>query len=109
MSHKRMDDHKRWRNLTIAFRVSPEENELINARVAASGLTKQAFLTANMLNEKIIVHGSSRVYYGLKHELENVYNELVRLSDGSQVPKELIDLTRYIARIVKDMKEKPDA
>ena len=51
-----MDDHKRWRNLTIAFRVSPEENELINARVAASGLTKQAFLTANMLNEKIIIN-----------------------------------------------------
>ena len=64
MSHRNRDEKNRWRNKTIAFRVSPEENDLINARVVASGLTKQEFLTSNMLNARITVRGSSRVYYG---------------------------------------------
>ena len=41
MSNKNRDDKNRWRNKTIAFRVSPEENESINMRVKLSGLTKQ--------------------------------------------------------------------
>lgn len=27
MSQKNMDDKNRWRNVTIAFRISPEEND----------------------------------------------------------------------------------
>ena len=29
MSLKNRDGHNRWKNKTVAFRVSPEENELI--------------------------------------------------------------------------------
>lgn len=106
MSHKNLDKHGRWRSKTIAFRVSPQENDTINAYVAASGLTKQEFLTANILNVKFTVRGSSRVYYGLKKDLELVYGELCRLSKGQSVDKELIALTRFVARIIADMKER---
>ena len=105
MSHKNRDEKNRWRNKTIAFRVSPEENDLINARVAASGLTKQAFITSNMLNARITVRGSSRVYYGLQKDLELVYGELKRISAGEKVDRELISLMEFIARIIADMKE----
>ena len=105
MSHKNRDEKNRWRNKTIAFRVSPEENDLINARVAASGLTKQEFLTSNMLNTRITVRGSSRVYYGLQKDLEMVYGELKRIAAGENVDRELISLVKFIAKIIADMKE----
>ena len=41
MSAKNLDNHNRWRSKTIAFRVSPEENEQIEIAVRLSGLTKQ--------------------------------------------------------------------
>ena len=41
MSAKNRDEHNRRRNITVGFRVSPEENEQINAAVALSGLPKQ--------------------------------------------------------------------
>ena len=41
MSAKNRDEHNRWRNITVGFRVSPEENELLNRAVALSGLAKQ--------------------------------------------------------------------
>ena len=33
MSAKNRDNKNRWRNITVGFRVSPEENELINRAV----------------------------------------------------------------------------
>ena len=43
MSLKNRDNHNRWRNKTVAFRVSPEEDRQIETFVKLSGLTKQDF------------------------------------------------------------------
>ena len=45
MSAKNLDGKGRFRSKTIAFRVSPEENEQLNIAVALSGLTKQDYIT----------------------------------------------------------------
>ena len=45
MSAKSMDNHNRWRSVTVAFRVSPEEAKQLNRFVRLSGLTKQDYLT----------------------------------------------------------------
>ena len=37
-----LDQQGRWRNKVVAFRMSPEENEVLEAKVKLSGLTKQA-------------------------------------------------------------------
>ena len=42
MSVKSLDREGRWRDITIGFRVSEEENERINQLAALSGMTKQA-------------------------------------------------------------------
>ena len=41
MSAKNLDQHGRWRNITVAFRVSPKEDAIIESAVKANGLTKQ--------------------------------------------------------------------
>ena len=38
MSEKNRDNKNRWRNVTIAFRMSPEENEELDLRVKLCGL-----------------------------------------------------------------------
>ena len=55
MSNKNLDDAGRWRSKTVAFRVSPEEADLIDAQVAMSGLTKQDYITACLLEESVAV------------------------------------------------------
>ena len=49
MPKKNVDKHNRFRSLTVAFRVSPEENEQINAAVALSGLPKQEYCYRRLL------------------------------------------------------------
>ena len=50
MSAKNLDNHNRWRNKTVAFRVSPEEDEQLEIAVRLSGLTKQDYITRRLLN-----------------------------------------------------------
>ena len=48
MSEKNRDDKNRWRNMTIAFRMSPEESDELNNRVKLSGFrTKQDYITSS--------------------------------------------------------------
>lgn len=47
MSHKNNDKQGRFRSKVIAFRVSPEENRVLERKVFLSGLTKQRNLGAN--------------------------------------------------------------
>ena len=44
MSAKNLDKHNRWRNKTVAFRVSPEEDTQIETAVKLTGLTKQDYI-----------------------------------------------------------------
>ena len=45
MSEKNMDSKNRWRNVTIAFRMSPEENEELDLRVKLCGYqTRQEYI-----------------------------------------------------------------
>lgn len=52
MSAKNLDNCNRWRNKTVAFRVSPEESERIDKAVRISGLTKQDYITRRLLCQK---------------------------------------------------------
>lgn len=61
MSEVNLDQHGRRRSVTVAFRVSPEEAQLIDAQVAMSGMTKQDYITARLLNRKVTVVPSSRL------------------------------------------------
>lgn len=45
MSAKCLDQQGRWRNKVVAFRMSPEEDELLETAVRLSGLTKWLCLT----------------------------------------------------------------
>ena len=72
MSAKNLDTHNRWRNKTVAFRVSPEENKQIDAAVRLSGLTKQDYITKRLLCRDVVVQGNPRVYKALRDELATV-------------------------------------
>lgn len=105
MTAKNRDNYKRWRSITIAFRVSPEENEQINAMVRMSGMSKQEYLTANMLHHTIIVMGNPKVYKALKAEMTWVAEQLSRLTDASKASDEFLEVIMTAMAIYEGMKE----
>ena len=105
MSAKNLDKHNRWRNKTVAFRVSPEEDAQIEIAVKLSGLTKQDYIIKRLLCRDIVIQGNPRVYKALRDQLTAVLDELRRIEDGSEVSDELLDTIRMIAAIMGGMKE----
>ena len=104
MSAKNRDNKNRWRNITVGFRVSPEENELINKAVALSGLPKQEYCYRRCLNQDVGVQGNPRVYKALKLELDSVLTELKRIEAGNSVDEELMNVIELISIILGGLK-----
>ena len=105
MSAKNLDNHNRWRNKTVAFRVSPEEDEQIETAVRISGLTKQDYITRRLMCRDVVVQGNPRVYKALRNELAAVLDELRRIEAGARVDGELMDTIELIAAIMDGMRE----
>lgn len=105
MSAKNLDTHNRWRNKTVAFRVSPEENKQIDAAVRLSGLTKQDYITRRLLDRAVVVQGNPRVYKALREQLAAVLDELRRIEAGQGVNDDLVDTIQMIAIIMNGMQE----
>ena len=105
MSLKNKDNKNRWRNKTVAFRVSPEEDAQIETAVRLSGLTKQDYITRRLLCREVVVQGNPRVYKALRNELAAVLAELQRIEAGAGVDEELMDNIELIAAIMDGMRE----
>ena len=104
MSAKNLDRHNRWRNKTVAFRVSPEEDREIETAVRLSGLTKQDYITRRLLCRDVVVQGNPRVYKALKTEFATVLAELKRIEAGKGVDDELLSVIELISIILGGLK-----
>lgn len=108
MSLKNRDEHNRWRNKTVAFRVSPEEDKQIETYVQLSRLSKQDYITRRLTHKDIVVQGNPRVFKALRNQLADVLTELQRIEAGSEVNDELLDLIEMIANILGGLKEESE-
>lgn len=108
MSSKNRDEHNRWRNKTVAFRVSPKEDAQIERYVQLSGLTKQDYITRRLTHKDVVVQGNPRVFKALRNQLAEVLLELQRIETGGAVNDELLDLIEMIADILGGMKEESE-
>jgi len=107
MSAKNCDRHNRWRSKTIAFRMSPEEDQQLEVFVKISGLTKQDYITTRLLERDVVVEGNPRVYKALKEQYASVLDELRRIEAGGSVDTDLLEIIRMMAAIMDGMKEDP--
>ena len=88
--------------------MSPEENALLDSYARLSGMTKQDYMIARLLQKEIVVQGNPRVYKALRNQLDAVLMELRRLEFAGQVEPERMDQIEYILEIMEGLNEKHD-
>ena len=108
MSRKVTDAQGRWRSKTVSFRMSPEENALLDSYARLSGMTKQDYMIARLLQKEIVVQGNPRVYKALRNQLDAVLMELRRIESAAQMEPERMDQIEYMLRIMEGLNEKHD-
>lgn len=99
-----LDYKGRWRNHTVAFRVSDEEAKLLNDLVALSGLTKQEYIIRRLTCRDMVVQGNPRVYKALKNQMAAIHEELKRLETVSPDNDELLYTLQVIAITLEGLK-----
>lgn len=68
------NNHDRVRNVTLNFRVTPKEAELINDRIRASGLSKSTFFIQSCLYQKILIKGHIKTLTALRADIDELRN-----------------------------------
>lgn len=96
MTKKIKDEHNRWRNKTVSFRMSPQEAAMLDMLVRISGYSKQDYIISRLLRRDIVVNGNPRTYKALKDFLIQVLDELYRLDTVSSDNVELMELIDQI-------------
>jgi len=108
MSAKSKDAQGRWRSKTVAFRVSPEEDALIEAKVRMSGLTKQDYITRRLTDRSVVVQGNPRVFRGLQTEMRRIAEELKNMEAGAGMDPDLMDRIEFLVSILDGMRTESD-
>lgn len=108
MSEKNRDDKNRWRNITVAFRMSPEENEELTQRVKMSGCrTRQEYIIQSVLHQKVVAIGNPLMLVSFRQNLQHIEAELERLQKAGDMDPELLTPIRTMLEILEAFREMP--
>lgn len=102
------NDH-RERSKTIAFRITPELDEQINLIVAASGMTKQDYITSKLLDMEVSIVPSTYTYSALRDEMREVCKQLNRIRSGCEPSERLLSLCERLADLFLGLKRDESA
>lgn len=102
---KNLDNKGRWRNRTVAFRISEEEAKLLDDCVSLSGLTKQDYIIRRLLHREVVVQGNTRVYKALRNQMADIYTELQRIAQESEISDEFQYTLQLVAETLNGLKE----
>lgn len=104
MSAKNLDRRGRFRSKIIAFRVSPEEGELINRKAKLAGGTKQDYLIAAVLDKEIAAKPSPYVIHCLRKELKHFITLY-----GSEISEDDQEMMHLTMRLIQHFNEQEKA
>ena len=99
MSQKNLDPQGRMRSKTVAFRMSPEEADLLQRYADMSGMTKQDYLISRVLQREVTVIPNKRMQLYMEENMLYVFKELRRLDAGQVLPQDLSELVGMLAGI----------
>lgn len=103
MSKKARDGQGRWRSKTVAFRISPEENELLEGFVRLSGISKQAYIIQRVLDREVTVIPNPRVHKALRGKMEELCEVLGHVQNTGDVSFETISVLEFLGKIYEGL------
>ena len=100
---KKKNEKNRKRNVFMNFRVSEKERELIEKRIALSGMTKAEFFIQSCLYQAIFVKGNIRTFDKIRERLSAIESKISEMEKSPELTKddllELRTITEMLAFI----------
>ena len=100
MSEKNLDSKGRLRSRVVGFRMSEEESEELNKKVALSGMNKQDYIIESLLKRKIRIVGGRKVIREVQMQLEAILEELQFLDDNTDIEEDIIVPLKIVLEVL---------
>ena len=102
MSEKSKDPKNRWRSTTVAFRISPEENQELETRVKLCGFrTRQEYIIQSVLHQKVVATGNPLMLVQFRKNLHNIEVGLRRINGVEELEEEFLTPIRTMVEILE--------
>ena len=97
---KKKNEKNRKRSVIVNFRVTPEEKQLIDERIALSGLARAEFFINSCMHQKIGTDGNVRTFGEMKRKLAEIDRHLQQIEKSEELDIEVLESLRMILEML---------
>lgn len=93
---KKKNEKNRKRSVIVNFRVTPEEKQLIDERIALSGLPRAEFFIQSCMLQKVITFGNVKTFDAIRKKLLVIDEHLQAVEKSEELDLEILESLRMI-------------
>ena len=93
---KKKNEKNRKRSVIVNFRVTPEEKQLIDERIALSGLPRAEFFIQSCMYQKVITFGNVKTFDAIRKKLLVIDEHLQAVEKSEELDLKILESLRMI-------------
>ena len=105
---KKKNEKNRKRSVIVNFRVTPEEKQLIDERIALSGLPRAEFFIQSCMYQKVITFGNVKTFDGIKKKLLVIDEHLQAVEKSEELDLKTLESLRMILEMFGGLERKDE-
>ena len=105
---KKKNEKNRKRSVIVNFRVTPEEKQLIDERIALSGLPRAEFFIQSCMYQKVITFGNVKTFDGMKKKLLVIDEHLQAVGKSEELDLKILESLRMILEMLAGLEREDE-
>ena len=106
---KKKNEKNRKRSVIVNYRVTPEEKQLIDERIALSGLPRAEFFIQSCMYPKVITFGNVKTFDAIRREMKVIDEHLCQVQRADELDLQVLESLRAILEILNGFYEEEEA
>ena len=105
---KKKNEKNRKRSVIVNFRVTPEEKQFIDERIALSGLPRAEFFIQSCMYQKVITFGNVKTFDGIRKKLLVIDEHLQAVEKSEELDLEILESLRMILEMLAGLEREDE-
>ena len=93
---KKKNEKNRKRSVIVNYRVTPEEKQFIDERIALSGLPRAEFFIQSCMYQKVITFGNVKTFDAIRKKLLVIDEHLQAVEKSEELDLKILESLRMI-------------
>ena len=105
---KKKNEKNRKRSVIVNFRVTPEEKQFIDERIALSGLPRAEFFIQSCMYQKVITFGNVKTFDAIRKKLLVIDEHLQAVEKSEELDLEILESLRMILEMLAGLEREDE-